>query len=279
MTQLGFYFNANECIGCKVCVAACKDVHNLPVGYKLRKVVTGEAGGWETDAASGVLQPRDVFAYSVSYSCMHCAHPACMEACPKGAVSKDADTGIVSIDQALCIGCGRCAKACPWDAPVVVPGIDGTRVSRKCDLCADLLAQGEEPACVAACLMRCLKVVVFDGDAYVPVTYAPTAPPLAPPAGVSEARRSAAQDAAHPSCAPLLHALDEGFEFSVQTAQDTPAGGAMGTDGATPGAADPLIADVPELEPHYLFVPHRGRVEHPDARIRVHSMPEEYING
>ena len=211
MTQLGFYFNANECIGCKVCVAACKDVHNLPVGYKLRKVVTGEAGGWETDAASGVLQPRDVFAYSVSYSCMHCAHPACMEACPKGAISKDADTGIVSIDQALCIGCGRCAKACPWDAPVVVPGIDGTRVSHKCDLCADLLAQGEEPACVAACLMRCLKVASFDDSAVAP--------------------------------------------------------------------DDPLIASAPELGPHYAFVPHRGVATHPGAEVRIHSMPEEYVNG
>lgn len=211
MTQLGFSFNSDECIGCKVCVAACKDVHNLPVGYKLRKVVTGEAGGWSIDAASGELQPCNVFSYSVSYSCMHCAQPACLAACPKGAISKDPETGIVSIDQELCIGCGTCAKACPWDAPVVVPRIDGKRVSRKCDLCAGLLAEGEEPACVAACLMRCLKVVE----------------------------------------------LPE-------------ASGAFG---------DPLIPDAPELGPHYLFVPHRGRVQNPDAEIRVHSMPEEYING
>lgn len=211
MTQLGFSFNANECSGCKVCVAACKDVHNLPVGYKLRYVVTGEAGGWEVDAASGLLQPVDVFSYSVSYACMHCDTPACMAKCPKKAIQKDAETGIVWIDQQLCIGCGTCAKACPWEAPVVIPAIDGTRKSWKCDLCRDLLAAGEEPACVAACSMRCLKVVEFGAD---------------------------------------------GTPFH-----------------------DALIPDDPGIGAHYCFTPHREVVKHPGVEVRVHSMPEEYING
>ena len=163
MTQLGFRFNADECTGCKVCVVSCKDVHDLPVGYKLRRVVTGEAGRWEVDAASGLPQPVGVFSYSVSYSCMHCDAPACLAKCPKGAISKDGSTGVVAIDTGLCIGCGMCARACPWGAPVVVPAIDGTRTARKCDLCRELRAAGEEPACVAACSMRCLEVVALDG--------------------------------------------------------------------------------------------------------------------
>ena len=164
MNQLSFSFNANECTGCKACVAACKDVKNLPVGYKLRHVVTGEAGGWEIDAVSGLPQPVRVFSYSVSYSCMHCDSPACMARCPKGAIQKDADTGIVWIDQELCIGCGMCVKACPWKAPVVVPRIDGTRKSHKCDFCRNLIAADEEPACVAACAMRCLKAITSPGE-------------------------------------------------------------------------------------------------------------------
>jgi Fe-S-cluster-containing dehydrogenase component len=44
---------------------------------------------------------------------------------------------------------------------VVVPRIDGTRRARKCNLCRELLAAGEEPACVAACAMRCLKLAEF----------------------------------------------------------------------------------------------------------------------
>ncbi|MDO4889965.1 MAG: 4Fe-4S dicluster domain-containing protein [Coriobacteriaceae bacterium] len=214
MTQLGFFFDADACMGCKACVVACKDVHNLPVGYKLRKVVTGEAGGWAIDAASGLPQPVDVFSYSVSYSCMHCANPACRDVCPKGAVSKDAETGIVAIDQELCIGCGACAKACPWHAPAVVPRIDGTRKSWKCDLCRDMLAAGEEPACVAACSMRCLSVCEF-GD-------------------------------------------DEGHRSSM--------------------IGEPLLADAPSLSPHFRLKPHRGLAAHPNAQVRIHSMPEEYNN-
>lgn len=159
MTQMGFLFNANECTGCKACVVACKDVNALPVGYKLRHVVTGEAGEWRIDAASGLPVPQGVFSYSVSYSCMHCSQPACLPKCPRQAIGKDPLTGIVSIDQDACIGCGACARACPWDAPVVVPRIDGVRKARKCDFCQGLLALGEEPACVAACAMRCLKAL------------------------------------------------------------------------------------------------------------------------
>ena len=218
MTQLGFFFDANACIGCKACMVACKDVHNLPVGYKMRKVVTGEAGGWRIDAASGLPQPVDVFSYSVSYSCMHCDDPACLPKCPRQAISKGAETGVVSIDQELCIGCGACAKACPWSAPVVVPRIDGKRKTWKCDLCSDLQTAGEEPACVAACSMRCLKVMDME-------TYAP-----------AEAVRL--------------------------------------TD-----AHEPLLADAPDLGPNMVMVPHRERVKHPDVDVRMHSMPEEYVNG
>lgn len=164
MTQLGFVFDANVCTGCKACVVACKDVKNLPVGYKYRRVVTGEAGSWQVDAASGIPQPVGVFSYSLSYSCMHCTQPACMAACPQKAISKDVTTGIVTVDESLCVGCGNCAVACPWKAPVVIPAIDGKRKMGKCDFCKDLLAAGEEPACVAACAMRCLHVAEFPED-------------------------------------------------------------------------------------------------------------------
>lgn len=44
---------------------------------------------------------------------------ACVAACPKGAITKDA-SGEVVIDRALCDLCGRCAEACLYDAMQIV---------------------------------------------------------------------------------------------------------------------------------------------------------------
>ncbi|MGN0060051.1 MAG: hypothetical protein ACI362_06125 [Coriobacteriales bacterium] len=45
MAQSAFYFDAENCVGCRTCQVACKDVHDLPVGVNYRYVrtyLTGE---------------------------------------------------------------------------------------------------------------------------------------------------------------------------------------------------------------------------------------------
>ena len=42
--QFGFYFDNKRCTGCKTCVLACKDYHDLSVGVSFRKVVDYEGG-------------------------------------------------------------------------------------------------------------------------------------------------------------------------------------------------------------------------------------------
>jgi pyruvate formate lyase activating enzyme len=44
---------------------------------------------------------------------------ACLAACPKGAISKDA-TGAVALDRSKCDLCGKCAEACLYDAMQIV---------------------------------------------------------------------------------------------------------------------------------------------------------------
>jgi Fe-S-cluster-containing dehydrogenase component len=68
-------------------------------------------------------------------------------ACPRDAIKK-LDNGIIKRMNMLCIGCGSCAIACPFG--VIEPEIRSYIIS-KCDLCADRVAEGKEPACVAAC--------------------------------------------------------------------------------------------------------------------------------
>ncbi len=148
--QLAFYIDTSACGNCKTCQVACKDKNNLPVGVLWRRVHQYGGGGWKRQ--HGYFLPEKVFSYGVTVSCMHCAKPACMKACEFGAITKRAD-GIVLVDQKKCTGCGECKTACPYGAPQFY-GAD--KLMSKCNFCEDLLAKGENPACVDACPMRAL---------------------------------------------------------------------------------------------------------------------------
>ena len=158
MTQYGFFFDASRCTGCKTCELACKDYKDLMPDVSFRKVYDYE-GGTCTQADDGTVT-QDSFAYHVAVSCQHCSDPACVRVCPTTAMGKDADTGIVSVDSSLCIGCGYCVMACPYNAPK----IDRSKgYSVKCDGCKDRIAAGLQAICVQSCPLRALE---FD-DIYV----------------------------------------------------------------------------------------------------------------
>ena len=55
-------------------------------------------------------------AFKINMSCDHCAEPACLPACPTGAIFKRKDNGVVDIDSTLCIGCRKYEAACPFGA-------------------------------------------------------------------------------------------------------------------------------------------------------------------
>jgi anaerobic dimethyl sulfoxide reductase subunit B (iron-sulfur subunit) len=154
--QLGFYFDASACSGCKACQVACQDKNDLPHNVTWRRVFHYGGGGWVPDG--DVMAQNDVYAYSVSTACMHCEEPICMEVCPAAAISKR-DDGVVLIDQSKCIGCRYCEWACPYGA---MRFREDLGVMSKCTFCQDLLAQGQSPACVAACVMRALDFGELD---------------------------------------------------------------------------------------------------------------------
>ncbi|MCB1877814.1 MAG: 4Fe-4S dicluster domain-containing protein [Chromatiales bacterium] len=161
-TQLGFVHNNVDCIGCRACEIACKDKNGLPAGPRFRRVQYVEGGSYP-----------EVYAYKVNISCNHCAKPACLPACPTGAIFKRQKDGIVDIDSTLCIGCRRCEATCPYGAPQYDPE-EG--IVKKCNLCVDEIDAGRKPYCVMGCMMRVLDLVdinqlrqgVYDTKAIAP---------------------------------------------------------------------------------------------------------------
>jgi anaerobic dimethyl sulfoxide reductase subunit B (iron-sulfur subunit) len=101
---------------------------------------------------------QDIYSYSISLSCMHCENPACVNVCPTTAMTKGED-GVVTIDASKCIGCRYCEWACPYGAPHFN---ESTGTMTKCNFCQDLLAEGQSPACVSACVMRALDYGELD---------------------------------------------------------------------------------------------------------------------
>ncbi|MGX9463052.1 DMSO/selenate family reductase complex B subunit [Shewanella sp. A14] len=148
--KYAFHVNTAACSGCKTCHIACKDKNDSPVGVILRRVYE-YAGGSYNRTDNGALT-SNVFGYYMSIGCNHCDSPACTKACPTGAAHKKSN-GIVDIDQSICIGCGACAEACPYDAPQFNTA---TQTMNKCNACYDRLLEGKNPSCVDACPMRAL---------------------------------------------------------------------------------------------------------------------------
>ncbi|MBI4197297.1 MAG: nitrate oxidoreductase subunit beta [Deltaproteobacteria bacterium] len=89
--------------------------------------------------------------------CNHCTYPACLAACPRKAIYKRPEDGIVLVDQERCRGYRKCMEACPYKKPMFNAE---TRVTEKCIGCypriegKDPLLKGKrmETRCMSACV-------------------------------------------------------------------------------------------------------------------------------
>ncbi len=140
--------NTDRCTRCDDCVRACATAHQ----------------GVSRFSRTGPTFEN----FQFTESCMHCIDPVCMIGCPTGAIRRDQETGIVSINAPTCIGCRTCADSCPYNNIVMEVVNQGSParglssdnelpiVASKCDLCQNLAAG---PACVAACPHEALERV------------------------------------------------------------------------------------------------------------------------
>lgn len=136
---------------------ACKDKNNLEAGRLFRRVYDVNGGSFIPTGQGGVS--NNVFAYTLSISCNHCADPICTKNCPTTAMHKRPGDDIVRVDTDKCVGCGYCAWSCPYGAPQLN---EQTGQMSKCDMCVELQTKGEQPVCVATCPLEAIKFGPID---------------------------------------------------------------------------------------------------------------------
>lgn len=95
--------------------------------------------------------------------CNHCLNPACVAACPSGAIYKRGEDGVVLINQQVCRAWRMCVTACPYKKTYYNWS---TGKSEKCILCYPRIEAGLAPACMHSCVgrIRYLGVMLYDAD-------------------------------------------------------------------------------------------------------------------
>lgn len=95
--------------------------------------------------------------------CEHCLNPACVAACPSGAIYKREEDGIVLIDQDKCRGWRMCVSACPYKK---IYYNWKTGKSEKCTFCFPRIEAGLPTVCSETCVgrIRYLGVLLYDAD-------------------------------------------------------------------------------------------------------------------
>lgn len=177
----GFLFDVTKCIGCRACVAACRQynrgylvptkggMNELPLDSgmdrrleKLKKNWDGKdpltGNNWLRIHAYLIERGNKSMWRFVRRSCFHCERPTCEAVCFAHAFYKTPE-GAVLYNRSKCVGCRYCMMGCPFSVPKyqwdeLFPEV------QKCRMCYERTKIGAPPACVSACPTR---AVIF-GD-------------------------------------------------------------------------------------------------------------------
>jgi Fe-S-cluster-containing dehydrogenase component len=161
---IGMLYDSTLCIGCKACVAKCKEVNDMP------PTPLGEETAWDAahDLSAETLNVikvysegkgdqkdavKDGYAFE-KRSCMHCVDPGCVSVCPVTAMRRDPKTGIVTHHPDACIGCRTCMVGCPYNVPQFDYDNPFGEI-HKCQMCnqagVERIDKGQMTGCAEVC--------------------------------------------------------------------------------------------------------------------------------
>ncbi len=166
-----FLVDTYKCVGCGMCVRACKLENEVPYDASVtrtwveRYVLTKDGKVW-ADSPKGArdgfttskidlaedgfkdIRKEDIDkAFFVPKLCNQCDNPPCVQVCPVGATYQAPD-GVVLVDRTWCIGCGYCIMGCPYGVRFFHPVY---HTAEKCNFCYHRITKGMKTACVDAC--------------------------------------------------------------------------------------------------------------------------------
>ncbi|QDU28566.1 Anaerobic dimethyl sulfoxide reductase chain B [Anatilimnocola aggregata] len=140
-TEQGLYnaqrllvLDLEACTRCDECTKACSDTH---------------------DGVTRLIREGLRFdKWLVASSCRSCTDPYCLVGCPVDSIHRDGERLEIQIED-HCIGCGLCAKNCPYGNINMHEQSQGkATISHRastCDLCHKIVGPNEDVSCVFAC--------------------------------------------------------------------------------------------------------------------------------
>ncbi len=161
---VGMLFDSTLCVGCKACVAKCKEVNSMP------PVIEGDNKAWDSARdlsgdtlnvikvyKNGTAEVKDAQVNGFCFekrSCMHCVDPGCVSVCPVTAMRRDSLTGIVTHHADVCIGCRNCMVGCPYNVPQFEYN-DAFGQIQKCQMCNQAGVERIDKGLMTGCAEVC----------------------------------------------------------------------------------------------------------------------------
>jgi len=153
------YLEAGRCLDCRVCEKVCAE-YTGSVGAVLKVLHSDDQCSIFLEFFDEAHPVNGALGKPIPFKCRQCGDAPCVQACLTGAMRKDPAGVVTNLPLgSACVGCGRCAAACPEGIIEVYHPNRGRSGILRCDGCPGL----EVPVCIQACPAQALSVLAGAG--------------------------------------------------------------------------------------------------------------------